>query len=216
VPVLRRLQARGSKVWWYPYYNSSVAKLPSFVIDKPLTDDRVWGWLMYRWNVDGMLYWGVNRWGNPRTGAGSRDPYKNPLSFEYADGRVANGEACLIYPGYYPRYGLTKHGVAPVSSLRLESLRDGFQDLEYLRLATSLGVDVDSIVNRITTFPYPVKYGHLFKFPKYSRSASAYGAARAALAQAIEQKLAGAALASTSAASPAATPSPGSSLGGTP
>jgi len=204
VPVLRQLQAKGAKVWWYPYYNSSVAHLPNFVIDKSLADERVWGWLMYRWNVDGMLYWGVNRWGNPRTGAGSRDPYQNPISFVYSDGRVANGEACLIYPGYYPRYGLTKRGAAPVSSLRLEALRDGYQDLEYLRMATKLlGASyVNSIVSGITTYPYPVKYGHTFNFPKYKTSPSVYGAARAKLAQAIEQAL--------------ATPSPSPSASATP
>ena len=133
VPLLRKLQrTRGAQVWWYPDYNSSVKVLPNFVIDKGLADERSWGWLMYQWNVDGMLYWGVNRWGNARTGKGYRDPYQNPLSFEYADGRVANGEACLIYPGYYPRYGLDDKHAPCVSSLRLEALRDGFQDLEYL------------------------------------------------------------------------------------
>ena len=60
------------------YYNSSVAKLPNFVIDKSLADERVWGWLMYQWNVDGMLYWGVNRWGNARTGAGRPRPLQGP------------------------------------------------------------------------------------------------------------------------------------------
>ena len=135
VPVLRKLQAKGAQVWWYPYYNSSVAQLPNFVIDKGLADERVWGWLMYQWKVDGMLYWGITRWGNALTGKGDRDPYKNPLSFEYSDGRVANGEASLIYPGYYPRYGLDDKSAPPVSSLRLEALRDGFQDLEYLRIA---------------------------------------------------------------------------------
>ena len=78
VPVLRKLQARGAQVWWYPYYNSSVAKLPNFVIDKSLADERVWGWLMYQWKVDGMLYWGVNRWGNARDRQGHSRPLQRP------------------------------------------------------------------------------------------------------------------------------------------
>lgn len=191
VPVLRILRNRGAQVWWYPYYNSSVRKLPNFVIDKSLADEQVWGWLMYQWNVDGMLYWNVDRWGNARTGRGNRDPYQNPLSFEYPDGRVANGEACLIYPGYYPRYGLTNKSAPPVSSLRLEALRDGFQNLEYLKLATKLcgAAFVESVVKSVTTYPYPVKYGHLFNFPKYTTSPAVYSAARQKLAQAIEQAL---------------------------
>jgi hypothetical protein len=190
VPLLNKVRREyGAQVWWYPYYNSSVRILPNFVIDKGLADERCWGWLMYRWNVDGMLYWGVNRWGNALTGKGNRDPYQNPLSFEYPDGRVANGEACLIYPGYYPRYGLDDKDAPCVSSLRLEALRDGFQDLEYCRIATKLigAAAVRAIVARVTQYPYPVKYGHIFKFPKYAKSISVYDSARAALAQAIEQ-----------------------------
>ena len=192
VPVLRKLQARGAQVWWYPYYNSSVAKLPSFVIDKSLADEQVWGWLMYQWHVAGMLYWGVNRWGAARTGKGNRDPYQDPLSFQYPDGRVANGEACLIYPGYYPRYGLDDRDAPPVSSLRLEALRDGFQDLEYLKLATSLcGTGfVDSVVKSVTSYPYRITYGHVFDFPKYTTSPAVFETARVKLAQAIEQAMA--------------------------
>ena len=99
---------------------------------------------------------------------GTRDPYQNPLSFEYSDGRVANGEACLIYPGYYPRYGLDDKNAPPVSSLRLEALRDGFQDLEYLKLATKLcgAAYVKSVVKSITTYPYPIAYGHTLQVPE--------------------------------------------------
>ncbi len=205
VPLLQKLKrTRGVQVWWYPYYNSSVKVLPNFVIDKGLGDERCWGWLMYQWNVDGMLYWGVNRWGNALTGKGSRDPYQNPLSFEYPDGRKANGEACLIYPGYYPRYGLDDKDAPCVSSLRLEALRDGFQDLEYCRIATGLigATAVRAIVARVTQYPYPIKYGHIFKFPKYAKSISTYDAARAALAQAIEQAE------QAGAGQPTATPTP--------
>ena len=196
VPVLRKLQAKGAQVWWYPYYNSSVAQLPNFVIDKGLADERVWGWLMYQWKVDGMLYWGITRWGNALTGKGDRDPYKNPLSFEYSDGRVANGEASLIYPGYYPRYGLDDKSAPPVSSLRLEALRDGFQDLEYLRIAAKTpGITpaaISAVVKSVTWYPYPIKYGHIFKFPKYVKSSSAFDSARARIAAMIEAAQAGA------------------------
>ena len=72
---------------------------------------------------------------------------------------MANGEASLLYPGYYPPYGLTDPKAAPVSSLRLEALRDGFQDLQYLQMATKLvgAKAVRSIVGTITWYPYPVR-----------------------------------------------------------
>ena len=86
---------------------------------------------MEEWNVDGLLNWGINRWGNACTGSGWRDPYQDPLSLRKARLR-SNGDTCLIYPGYYPRYGLDRPYAPPVSSLRLEALRDGLEEREYL------------------------------------------------------------------------------------
>ena len=106
VPALRREQAAGKQVWWYPYYNGRVATLPNFVIEKPNTDQRVWGWLMEQWNVDGLINWAINRWVNAATGSGYRDPYQDPLTWS-TSARQANGDSSLIYPGYYPAYGLT-------------------------------------------------------------------------------------------------------------
>jgi hypothetical protein len=182
VPTLRKCRSQyGSQIWWYPYANSRVKTMPNFMIDKSLADERAWGWLMYYWKVDGMLYWGVSRWGD-------RDVYQNQLSYTSSDGRRFNGEASLIYPGYYPRYGLTDRNAASNSSLRLELLRDGYEDLEYMKLAaTYAGASwVQSVVKRITTYPYPVRYGHILdKYPKYTTSAAAYLSARKALADKI-------------------------------
>ena len=192
VPLLRKLQAKGQQVWWYPYLNANVRQLPNFVIEKPLADQRVWGWLMYQWNTDGLLYWGFNRWGDARTDQGWRDPYQDPLSFVNLPNRLAgNGEAMLVYPGYYPRYGLNDPYAAPVSSLRLEALRDGFEDREYMKLAAATGSDgpafVRSVIKSVTWYPYRVAYGHRFLFPKYTTSAAVFQAARERLAARIEQ-----------------------------
>jgi len=191
VPVLRTQQSHGKQVWWYPYCNDHIGTLPNFVIDKSLADSRVWGWLMYQWRVDGMLYWGVNRWRAAR-GGGTRDPYRDPLSFITSGGRHCNGEAMLVYPGYYPRYGLTNRNAPPVSSLRLEALRDGYEDLEYMKLAAQATsrATVLGIVKNVTTYPHPIKYGHIFAFPRYETGASAYTSARAALARLIQAAVA--------------------------
>jgi hypothetical protein len=47
---------------------------------------------------------------------------------------VTNGEASLIYPPYAPQYGLNDTLGTPVSSLRLESMRDGIEDVEVATL----------------------------------------------------------------------------------
>jgi len=190
VPVLRKLQKQGVKSWWYTYCNSKVKEMPNFVLEKGLADQRAWGWLTYEWKVDGILYWATNRWGDAKTGKGWRDPYKDPLSYWVPGARVCNGEANLIYPGYYPRYGLNDPFAEPVSSLRLESWRDGLEDLEYLRMAEKAGSGakrwVKSVVAGITWYPHKVRYGHVFTYPRYRRSAGYYTAAREVLAQRIE------------------------------
>jgi hypothetical protein len=143
---------------------------------------------MERWNVDGILNWGFNRWGKATTGDGWRDPYRNPLSL--IKGRLrSNGDTCLVYPGYYPRYGLDRPTAAPVASLRLEALRDGLEEREYLKIAKSLpqgGALVDSALSKITQFPYKIVQANVFNFPKYTHSNATFDAQRARVAAFIE------------------------------
>ena len=101
----------------------------------------------------------------------------------------ANGDCSLIYPGYYPRYGLNDPYAAPVSSLRLEALRDGLEDREYLRIAKTLpggAAVVAKALALITKFPYPVVQKNVFNFPKYSNDPAAYENARLTVADFIE------------------------------
>ena len=162
-PVLRQLQAKGKQVWWYFYANHFVGVTPSFVIEKPHSGQRVIPWLMQQWHVQGMLNWGINRWTDATTERGWRDPYRDPLSF-HKDRIWSNGDTCLIYPGYYPRYGLKDPYAQPVSSLRLEALRDGFQDQQYLQLAEQTGAGsaafVAGVIKTITWYPFAVRYGN--------------------------------------------------------
>jgi hypothetical protein len=186
IPALRQQKAAGKEVWWYTYANSWVARLPNFVIEKSNTDQRVWGWLMERWNVDGLMNWGLNEWFKPNTGSW-RDPYQDTLSYH----RVANanGDCSLIYPGYYPRYGLNDPYAAPVSSLRLEALRDGLEDREYLRIAKTLpggAAVVAKALASITKFPFPIVQKNVFNFPKYTNDPAAYENARLTVADFIE------------------------------
>jgi hypothetical protein len=189
VPAVRERQKAGKEIWWYSYTNGAVRRIPSFVIDKPHIDSRAWGWLMEQWDVDGILNWGFNRWGRPATGNGWRDPYRKPLSLARG-GLRSNGDTCLVYPGYYPRYGLDDPYAAPVSSLRLEALRDGLEEREYLRLAKASGSEGKALAVRmlktITSFPYRVQQANVFDFPKYTSSNTVFDAARRQLATFIE------------------------------
>ena len=87
----------------------------------------------YKYNVKGLLYWSVNAWSN---GAEWR---KIDAEFPYGDGR-------LIYCG--KRYGL----YGPIGSIRLEYLRDGIEDFQYLTMIEELygREKADEIVARVT------------------------------------------------------------------
>ncbi len=189
IPAVRERKAAGKEIWWYSYTNGSVSRTPSFVIDKPHIDSRVWGWMMEEWNVDGLLNWGFNRWGQPKTGNGWRDPYKQPLSFSRGKTR-SNGDTCLVYPGYYPRYGLRDPYAPPVSSLRLEALRDGLEEREYLEAAKRAGGAglANQVLNTITQFHGKIQNKNVFVFPKYTKSNSVFDRARVQLGEFIESR----------------------------
>jgi hypothetical protein len=191
IPAVRERQNAGADIWWYSYVNESVARTPSFVIDKPHIDSRVWGWMMEEWNVDGLLNWGFDRWGKPTTGEGWRDPYRNPLSL--IKGRThSNGDTSLVYPGYYPPYGLNDPTLGAVPSLRLEALRDGLEEREYLKIAEKYqggGNEVAKALGNIITSVPPVRQANVFRFPTYTHSNATFDAQRARIAAFIEQRL---------------------------
>lgn len=190
IPAVRERQKAGKEIWWYSYTNDSVKRNPSFVIDKPHIDSRIWGWMMEEWNVDGLLNWGFNRWGKATTGEGWRDPYRDPLSL--IKGRLrSNGDTCLVYPGYYKPYGLTDVTAGPVASLRLEALRDGLEEREYLKIAKTFSGGpalVDDALGEITRFPYKIRQANVFNFPTYTHSGSTFDAQRERIAAFIEAR----------------------------
>ena len=109
--------ARGESFEWYPNWH--------FVIDRPLMDSRMLGFMMYKFNIKGILYFNIcHGWGNPVL------VRKSP-TFTYANGRVINGLGQIIYPAE------VKNG-EPLSSLRLVMCRDAYEDYEYFLLADKL------------------------------------------------------------------------------
>jgi hypothetical protein len=193
IPAIRQQKQRGKQIWWYSYVNKQISRFPNYIIDKPdgNVDQRVWGWLMQKWDVDGLMNWSLNEWSSPSRSTVWRDPYKDTLSF--VRGQKANGDSCLIYPGYDPAagYGLNDPYAAPVSSLRLEALRDGLEDREYMIKAQSLGGAsvVNAALNSITTFTGKIINKNIFNFPHYSADPKAYERARYTVAQFIESQV---------------------------
>ncbi|MFC5404512.1 glycoside hydrolase domain-containing protein [Cohnella soli] len=120
---VKDFQANGGNMWWYgcvvptnPY--------PTYHIDDDLISARLIPWMQRSYGIEGNLYWSVNvyaKWTGFQYIA--RDIWNDPMAFP-----GANGDGFLLYPGY--KYGLN----GPIGTLRLQAIRDGNQDYEYLWL----------------------------------------------------------------------------------
>jgi hypothetical protein len=129
---MNRWRREGRVLWMYvacdvhhPY--------PNIFVDYPLLDCRILPWLYWKHNIEGFLYWSANYWGEENL-AGDRPEDKWPhrpwvaanFTNEWEGKRNDfNGDGHLIYPG---------PGGTALSSIRLEALRDGMEDHEYLWL----------------------------------------------------------------------------------
>lgn len=116
-----QLKALGKEVWIY--VSSPAHPFPSLVIDEPALAHRIIPWMAWKLGAGGLLYWCVNFW--------DRNPWEDPSTFA----KDQNGNGFLYYPS----------ADGPVSSIRLEVLRDGIEDYEYLAMLRAL---VDSANTR--------------------------------------------------------------------
>lgn len=117
-------------LWWYtcvwPVYPYA-----SYHIDDSLLGARLLSYMQYDYGIDGNLYWATTLYRKIQLnskGEGNitrpTDPYNDPKRM--SDRYSANGDGYLFYPGR--PYGID----GPVSSLRLEAIRDGLEEYEYL------------------------------------------------------------------------------------
>lgn len=106
----QKLRNKGKELWLY--VSGPKPPFPTLSIDYPAIAYRILPWMCWKYDITGLLYWSVNYW--------TTDPYKNPMNTRWNQ----NGNGSLFYPG--PE--------GPVGSVRLEVLRDGIEDYEYLML----------------------------------------------------------------------------------
>jgi hypothetical protein len=138
---LQRLQGAGGEAWTYDL-PLGTRRVPQLSIDGPATDSRVMFWPVGREGLDGWFIAVSNRWVDPTNVSQTRNPWDAPLSWVgtgSADrdntgphGVVSNGWGSLYYPGVRPELGLTDPLAQPVSSLRLERMRDGVEDVNLM------------------------------------------------------------------------------------
>ena len=122
--------AKGARVWWYQACMSHGCNIiggeyfrgwPSYAIDAPAMSHRIFEWLTYRYKMGGELYYDT-----VEAYAQGKDPWQDQLLFG------GNGDGTLFYPGTPRAIGGTRD--VPVESVRLQLIREGLEDYEYLRL----------------------------------------------------------------------------------
>ena len=116
-------RAGGENKEEWVYTNANVYPYPSFAIDKQGMETRLFIWFLYQHGFDGIYYYSANNW----TVA---NPWENPLTF---GSNYGNGCGSLLYPGTVASTYTGQDNVdGPVTSIRLELIRDGLEDSQLL------------------------------------------------------------------------------------
>ena len=109
----------GENVWWYGCLDPR-APYPTYHLDDDLISSRIISWMQYDYGIEGELYWCVNWYTSYN---GERDVWTDAETVPQTP-----GDGYLVYPG--KEFGVQ----GPISTLRLESIRESREDYEYLWL----------------------------------------------------------------------------------
>jgi hypothetical protein len=136
----------GHETWAYNFFTAT-RTMPQLTIDAPATDARLQYWVLARDGHTGlfvsnlMLGWGARAALLPGTNLRRKgNPWDEATYFQHRTYGFAAGWGTFIYPGYRPALGLTSEAqrnsdaAVPVTSLRLEGMRDGAEDANLIAM----------------------------------------------------------------------------------
>lgn len=152
--------------------------------DVPQTEHRSAPWVWWKYECDLWYLWEIAyQWGQGReapinqTTVEANNPWLNPF------GQFAS----MIYPGTDSLFlpGDSRGWDGPIPSIRMKMLRRGLQDYEYLWLADSAGVDLDSLLGAMVPNGFNDSTGgwnNLTDYPNWEHNDSVFEDARLYLA----------------------------------
>ncbi|MBR0191472.1 MAG: DUF4091 domain-containing protein [Thermoguttaceae bacterium] len=138
-------RAKGERFWWYVCCWPHAPYCTEFT-DHPAVELRTWYWQTWKYGVSGTLIWITNWWTSDAAfpGEEKQNPYLDPMcyvsGYETAPGTKrfwGNGDGRLCYPPLScatPNRSGEPNFDEPVASMRLEMLREGCEDFEFLWL----------------------------------------------------------------------------------
>jgi hypothetical protein len=190
-------RATGVRYWWYICCGPKAPFCSTFV-DHPATELRTWLWQTWQRNIVGVLIWHTTYWKTRPDGFD--DPYEDPMcyvkGFHPIERRYyGNGDGRFFYPPVKAsvpgKSGAGPILEPPVSSIRVEMLREGIEDYEFFWLLRDL---IEK--KRSSLSPEQVKaYKALLETPaeitanmtSFTTDARLLDSRRAVVAEAIEQ-----------------------------
>lgn len=135
--------AEGDELWWYVTRRPEHPEI-TLLMETEAVRHRILFWQQKLYNVDSFLYYLANDWYGMAEDNGVNKKHETAAGMDSFD---CYGNGVLIYCGQdFGVYG-------GVESIRLESVRDGIEDFEYLTMFTELyGKEVtDALIYRLTT-----------------------------------------------------------------
>ena len=114
-------QSRFNHCWFYGCSNPQLP-YPSYHMDTPLLGQRLITWMQYNYGFEGTLYFCTDMYTTTDQNNELRDVWTDPMVGQFA------GDGQLTYPG-------TRYNVfGPITSMRLENIRNSMEDYEYFYL----------------------------------------------------------------------------------
>ncbi len=145
--LIYNLSQKGKEFWSYICCGPKAPYINEF-IEHDAINMRMWLWMSYQYNLKGVLIWGVNYWnsGTASPQGYLQNPWEDPMSYAggygMPKGKIwewGNGDGRYIYPPQRdPNKDLQKNMDEPVTSIRLEILREGMEDYEYFKILEKL------------------------------------------------------------------------------
>jgi hypothetical protein len=124
---IKEIKNRGEDVWWY---TMGYPQWPDYHINQDGVDHMVIPWLNWKFGVTGVLRWTVNSW-----------PYRKlPKEKKPVLGKLWPATPWIKKNKSYPSAYLFYPGPdgAPWPSMRLEILRNSFENYEYFKLLSDI------------------------------------------------------------------------------
>lgn len=141
---IKQWKKTGRQFWSYLMCWPKEPHINLFV-DSDAINMRMWIWMSYKYNLTGILVWSSNQWNGARRAAPDgivQNIWEDPMTYKSGHGtpynsapEFGNGDGMFFYPpNRDPNNDKTKYLTGPVPSIRLEILREGLDDYDYMMM----------------------------------------------------------------------------------